>query len=158
MEKVKTLKLREATQKHIPEIIELLTALYLELGEEQKSVQFLTNQLLIDVLNSGKTKIYLIKEDRLIIGIVTLTESYAIYSGGPYGSIDEMYIHHAFRGKGIGRWAIGELKHIGRARRWKRIDVTAPTDEKWIQTVKFYESCGFLFTGPKFKLELDGVL
>ena len=34
------------------------------------------------------------------------------------------------------------------------IDVTTPTEQCWERTVKFYQSCGFVFKGQKLKLSI----
>jgi GNAT superfamily N-acetyltransferase len=88
------------------------------------------------------------------IGIVTLVESFAIYAGGNYGVIDEMYVVPEHRSQGVGKLLIKAAKEYGRQKGWFRIDVTAPTEERWQRTVKFYEREGFVFTGPKLKFVL----
>ena len=136
-------------------IIDLLKALYLELGEEETSVQFLDNGLIDKMLSSGKTDVWFaFNHNNDVVGICTLTESQALYAGGNYGVIDEMYIVPGYRSKNVGALLVDHVKEIARQKRWKRIDVTAPTEEKWKRTIAFYEKCGFTFTGPKLKLVL----
>jgi GNAT superfamily N-acetyltransferase len=65
-----------------------------------------------------------------------------------------MYIKPGFRSNNIGSQIITDIKHIGKEKAWTRIDVTAPTEERWVRTVDFYKRCGFVFTGPKLKLIL----
>ena len=65
-----------------------------------------------------------------------------------------MYIKPDFRSNKIGARMIEVLIGIGTEKKWKRIDVTAPTEERWKRTVTFYENSGFSFTGPKMKLIL----
>jgi len=144
-----------ATHKDIDSIIHLLKALYLELGEESASVNFLNEEFLNHILNSEQTEIFLAKtEGHILTGIITITESQSIYAGGTYALLDEMYIKPEFRSSGIGFSFIDKIKDLGKQRNWKRIDVTAPTEERWKRTVHFYEKCGFVFTGPKLKLNL----
>lgn len=90
-----------------------------------------------------------------LVGLLTLSEAFAIYAGGPYGVIDEMYVLPAWRSRGIGRLLVAEAKAIGRQRGWQRLDVTAPESERWSATRRFYEREGFTFTGPKLKYVLD---
>ena len=126
-------------------IVELLKDLYLELGEEAKLITFLTINFDLDILRSGNTEIYLAKIDNdHVVAILTFTENQDIYAGGKYGSLDEMFIKHANRSLFIGKLFIKKLKTIGKERNWKRIDVTAPTEEKWKRTIAFYEKCGFV--------------
>lgn len=89
-----------------------------------------------------------------VVGIMTVMETFAIYAGGNYAVIDEMYVAPNYRCQGIGRKLIDALKEFARERKWQRIDVTAPPEEKWKRTVDFYQKEGFVFTGPKMRLIL----
>ncbi len=88
------------------------------------------------------------------VGILTMVETFAIYAGGNYGVIDEMYVVPEYRGHGVGKRLLAAAKEYGREKRWLRIDVTAPPEEEWQRTVKFYEHEGFVFTGPKLRCKL----
>jgi len=90
------------------------------------------------------------------VGVATLVETFAIYANGSYGVIDEMYVAPDHRARGVGRQLIEAIKRHGWRKGWLRIDVTAPAEERWRRTVKFYESQGFTFTGPKLRFRLDG--
>jgi GNAT superfamily N-acetyltransferase len=87
-------------------------------------------------------------------GVLTLTETFAIYAGGAYGVIDELYVVPAHRSAGVGRLLLDEAVAIGRERGWRRLDVTAPPGDAWRRTVAFYEKNGFVFTGPKLRRSL----
>lgn len=145
----------KATLQEISLIVSFLKELYLELGEEAESIRFLDEQFIVEILNSGKTEIYFAKlDEQKVVGILTLTECQSIYAGGKYGLLDEMFIKPEYRSTNIGSLLIDNVQIIGRERNWKRIDVTAPTEDRWKRTVDFYEKCGFVFTGPKLKLKL----
>ncbi len=144
-----------ATHKDIDSIIFLLKELYSELGEETESINYLNEEFLNHILNSEQTEIFLAKtSDHTLTGVLTVTESQSIYAGGTYALLDEMYIKPEFRSSGIGSSLIDKIKELGKKRNWKRIDVTAPTEERWKGSINFYEKCGFVFTGPKLKLKL----
>jgi GNAT superfamily N-acetyltransferase len=70
-----------------------------------------------------------------------------------YGILDEMYVVPAFRSLNIGSIIVEKMRAIGKDKGWKRIDVTAPT-ENAERAVHFYQKCGFEFTGSKLKLLL----
>jgi GNAT superfamily N-acetyltransferase len=91
------------------------------------------------------------------VGVLTLTETFAIYAGGRFGVIDEMYVEAGHRGEGLGRRLIEAAVGFGRERGWMRIDVTAPSGPRWERTVRFYEEQGFVFTGPKLRRRLTGI-
>lgn len=140
----------------IDTITQLLKDLYQELGDERESSNFLTDDFVRQMLESKNTQVYLAyNHNRETVGILSLTESQAFYAGGKYGVIDEMYIVPGFRSNNIGSQIISDIKHIAKQKGWKRIDVTAPTEERWIRTVDFYKRNGFEFTGPKLKFKID---
>lgn len=147
--------IEKAKERELHLVIQLLKELYLELGEEEESIQFLDKSFISKIIDSGKTEIYLVRTNNKIeVGLMTLTECQSIYAGGEYGLLDEMYVRPEYRSNKIGAKLIEKIKEIGKERRWKRIDVTAPTEERWQRTVDFYKKSGFVFTGPKFKLRL----
>lgn len=148
------IEIESATKNDSEVIVKLLSELYLELGEEKESITFLTGEFIRFTINTEVTKIYLVRQDHQYIGIFTLTESQAIYAGGKYGIIDEMYISPDYRQKKIGEKILKYILQIALKNKWKRVDVTAPTEEKWIRTREFYEKNGFVFTGPKYKFKL----
>ena len=77
----------------IPELVRMLKQLYIELGEEIESVDYVNESLLKKMLSNDKTTMLkAVFENSEILGILSLTESQAIYAGGFYGVIDEMYV------------------------------------------------------------------
>jgi GNAT superfamily N-acetyltransferase len=85
------------------------------------------------------------------IGVATLSECFALYAGGLYGILNEMYVTPEQRSSGVGRLLIEAVKETARARGWRRVDVTAPEALRFERTRRFYEREGFRFTGPKLK-------
>lgn len=149
------IKIQKALEEELDTAVGMLKELYSELGEEVESVSYLSKKLLSELTNYGTTEIYFAKlAEGETAGFMSLSECQAIYAGGKYGLLDEMYIKPEYRSMNIGGALVEEAKKIASARRWNRIDVTAPTEERWIRTVKFYERCGFVFTGPKLKLKI----
>lgn len=137
-------------------VIDLLKALYLELGDERSSIEFLNTSLVHELMSTGQTEVYLVKSnEKELLGVATLTQTQAFYAGGCYGLLDEMYILPKFRSAKVGKQVIDKLAEIARHKGWKRMDVTAPTSNNQ-RAVKFYEACGFAFTGPKLKIKLEG--
>lgn len=100
---------------------------------------------------------FLAQDDGEPVGVLTLTETFAIYAGGRYGVIDEMYVEPGHRGDRVGGRLIEAALQLGREKGWIRIDVTAPPGPRWERTVRFYEEQGFVFTGPKLRRRLAGI-
>jgi GNAT superfamily N-acetyltransferase len=95
---------------------------------------------------------YCLKQNNETVVFFTLAESFSIFAHGKYGIINELWVNENFRSNGIGKEVIQEIIKIGLQRGWKRIDVSAPTDEKWDRTFNFYKNNGFIFTGRKLKI------
>jgi GNAT superfamily N-acetyltransferase len=85
------------------------------------------------------------------IGVATLSECFALYAGGLYGILNEMYVTPEQRSSGVGGALLDAVKEVARTRGWRRVDVTAPEALRWERTRRFYEREGFRFTGPKLK-------
>ena len=148
-------KIRKVEQTDLELVYELIKKLLIELGEEAGSLGYITIDTIRGLLQSGRTSVLLaIDDNEKALGFATLTETQAIYAGGNYGVIDEMYIEPEYRSKQVGKALIDAVKDIGKQKGWNRIDVTAPTEKRWERTVQFYEREGFIFTGPKMKFEL----
>jgi len=88
------------------------------------------------------------------IGVLVLNECAAIYAGGRFGEITELYVTPAFRTLGVGKRLIDTAAEFGRQRGWARLEVGAPEIPKWEPTVNFYRRAGFSEVGPRLKLEL----
>ena len=89
------------------------------------------------------------------LGFLALYESYALYTGGAYGTIPEFYVSPSHRSKGVGAALMGEAKRLGQSRGWRRIEVTTPPLPQFDRTMAFYQREGFSISGGrKLKLEL----
>jgi GNAT superfamily N-acetyltransferase len=88
------------------------------------------------------------------IGVATLTEAVAAYAQGKYGIISELYVARDYRGRGVGKLLLDTVAAFGRRRGWRRMDVTAPPEARWGRVVEFYRQNGFVYTGPKLRLDL----
>ncbi len=88
------------------------------------------------------------------IGVITLHECAAIYAGGLFGEISEMYIQPEYRSSSIGGALINAAVEKGKALNWKRLEVGTPPPELWGRTVRFYERNNFEATGTRLKLPI----
>lgn len=148
---------RRATPADLPEVLALVDALLRELGEEGEEAGSLPLEALAaQIASLGERHVTFVATDAgaRIVGVLTLATSFAIYAAGEYGVINEMYVVPDERCARVGALLIAAAAAHGRARGWRRIDVTAPESERWRRTHVFYERNGFVFTGPKLKLAL----
>ncbi len=88
------------------------------------------------------------------IGFLTLNECTAIYAGGHFGEISELYVDSECRSRGAGRQLLSSAVEFGKKRGWKGIEVCAPSIPKWQRTFDFYVRNGFSESGPRLGLEL----
>ena len=140
-------------------VLDLVERLLVELEERPEEFAGIDRaRVLAELAEAGdRFAAFLAREDGRDIGILTLTEHVAIYAGGRYGVIDELYVAPGRRSAGVGATLIEAAKTHGAARGWRRIDVTAPPGAAWERSVRFYEKLGFVFTGPKLRLDLPGI-
>jgi GNAT superfamily N-acetyltransferase len=138
-------------------VMGLVEQLLRELGEEGDETGPLDGTALANVWRAREDQHFAFLArvgDSPAVGVVTVVETFAVYAGGPYGVINEMYVAPGYRSSGVGACLIEAVKALGRAKGWKRVDVTAPESARWARTQRFYERLGFTFTGPKLKLLL----
>ena len=95
-------------------------------------------------------------DDARDVGLVTLNECAAIYAGGHFGEISELYVVPDYRSKRVGALLIETAVSFGRKRGWPNLEVGAPRPPAWQRTVDFYLRHGFEEVGPRLDLELDG--
>lgn len=84
-------------------------------------------------------------------GVITLNECAAIYAGGRFGVISELYIEPAVRSGGAGRQLLDAAAQFGLSRHWTSLEVGAPHLPRWARTVAFYQDNEFVQIGPRLK-------
>ncbi|MFM0341494.1 GNAT family N-acetyltransferase [Paraburkholderia fungorum] len=97
---------------------------------------------------------YLAFEGDSPVGVLLMTEGMAIYAGGAFGQITELYVQPQFRSGGVAAALVREAVKFGKERGWKRLDVGAPDQHRWARTLAFYLSAGFVEVGPRLRLDL----
>lgn len=88
------------------------------------------------------------------VGLITLNECAAIYAGGRFGEISELYVEPDYRSKGVAPALLAAAAAIGNERGWKRLEVGAPNQPAWARTLAFYLREGFLEVGPRLRRPL----
>ena len=93
-------------------------------------------------------------EDGEPIGVLTLSESAAIYAGGVYGEITELHVKPSYRSSGVGAALLETAREFSRKRGWKRLEVSAPDSFLGDRTLDFFTRQGFAEGGPRLRLIL----
>jgi ribosomal protein S18 acetylase RimI-like enzyme len=151
------LHIRKATQKDVPQIVQLLAND--ELGRQREDFRIpLPNTYLnaFEKINSDQNQelVVLLNDSGLVIGTLQLSLiQYLTYQGGIRAQIEAVRVHESYRNKGIGaeliKWAIDRAKFKGAH------VVQLTTDKKRGAALKFYEGLGFIASHEGMKLHLE---
>jgi len=146
------------TDKEQEHFIKLYQCLALELfGEEHvPETSELSERLTNSLEEKSRHWSFLLYEDEASepFGFFTLGESFAFFAKGFYGIINELWLKPEQRSKGVGASILSYIQDFAREKCWKRIDVSAPADDKWLRSFQFYLKNDFVFTGKKCKFLL----
>lgn len=107
-----------------------------------------------DVLGSDRVVALLALHDDGPVGVMTLNECMAIYAGGLFGEISELYVEPGARSQGIAPCLLDAAKEEARARGWTRIEVGAPAQPAWRRSLSFYLANGFEEVGPRLRIRI----
>lgn len=88
------------------------------------------------------------------VGLIMLNQCAAIYAGGLFGEITEMYVLPEMRSNGVAQQLLLKAQDLGRKRAWTRLEVGAPDQPTWQRTLGFYQREGFQETGPRLRMLL----
>ena len=85
------------------------------------------------------------------LGLIMLNQCAAIYAGGLFGEITELFVVPDQRSNGVAQKLLLAARDLGRGRGWKRLEVGAPNQPEWQRSLQFYQREGFLVTGPRLR-------
>ena len=85
------------------------------------------------------------------VGLLMVNVCMAIYAGGRFGEITELYVDPAERSGGVASALVEAACAMARARGWRRLEVGAPDQPAWRRTLAFYLREGFVEVGPRLK-------
>ena len=146
-------EIRIATEDESQVVAELVTELLLELEPQAKEelIEMNLPKLTLSLLSKSKIVAFIAYDDEMPISILTLHECAAIYAGGSFGEISELFVKPKHRGYGIGKKLLQVAKVEANNRHWKRIEVGAPNKAKWSRTIDFYLQNDFKEIGPRLR-------
>jgi len=102
-----------------------------------------------DFLVCGLYTVYLAHQGGQAAGFIALSETRALYAGGSFGIITELYVRPALRSSGLGARLLAAAREHGKVRGWTRLEVTTPPLPEFDRTLHFYETSGFGITGGR---------
>lgn len=142
-----------ADESHTYIVAELLAGLFEDVGHNLTAPEIADRFVAIDSDDRHSTLLAADEDSGEIVGVITVTESLALYAGGRIGVINELYVVPPFRSEGVGKILVDAVKQLARERGWVRLEVTTPGDD-YTKTLRFYEREGFFRVGPRFKYDL----
>lgn len=114
-----------------------------------------TEQRLRKFIQDGRYVVFLASNSVGEAGFIALTESYALYAEGTFGTIPELYVRPDYRSEGVGKALLDTARKFAHNRGWTRLEVTTPPLPYFDRSLLFYEQQGFAITGGrKMKLML----
>ncbi len=148
--------IREATRGDADAVARLVCELFAELAKPEDSGYSVAvvADLATALLRRERIWAVLASDGDRPVGVITLNECAALYAGGEFGEICELYVARRFRSGAVGKRLIEAAVAFARQRGWTRLEVGAPELPKWQRSVDFYRRCGFGPVGPRLKLEL----
>jgi GNAT superfamily N-acetyltransferase len=108
-----------------------------------------TTRITCAILSEASVFAALAYADDKPVGVMTLNECAAIYAGGKFGEISELYVRPNMTSQGVAQRLLQYARNEGRSRGWKRIEVGAPGQPDWIRTLDFYLRNDFEEVGPR---------
>ncbi|AZV78091.1 GNAT family N-acetyltransferase [Parasedimentitalea marina] len=85
------------------------------------------------------------------VGVMMLNPCAAIYAGGRFGEISELFVLPEWRSKGVAAELLKAATTLGAKMGWKRLEVGAPNQPEWSRTLDFYCDNGFDEVGPRLR-------
>ena len=146
------IEIRHAHVDEAPVVAVLVARLLAELGDEVDSRALLDTTR--KLLAAGDVAALLLLIDGRPAGVVTLNQCAAIYAGGRFGEICELYVGPEDRSAGLGGRLIEAAVDYARQAGWARLEVGAPTQPRWQRTTDFYLANGFTLVGPRLRRPL----
>ena len=147
-----SIEIRHAHVDEAPVVAVLIARLLAELGDQvdSRAVLDTTRKLLA----AGDVAALLLLVDDRPAGGVTLNQCAAIYAGGRFGEICELYVGPEDRSAGLGGRLIEAALDYARTAGWARLEVGAPAQPRWQRTTDFYLANGFTLVGPRLRRPL----
>lgn len=150
-------RITKATPEHSGEVANLVTKLLQALVGHKRDID---SEHLVSVSRKllsegGGFHAFLYQIECTSIGVITVSQSAAIYAGGYYGVIEELYVKPEFRSKLIGKALLDKVVSFAREQGWPRLEVSTPEKQRWQRTIDFYRREGFVDNSIGERLKLD---
>ena len=153
-DKAASLQVRRITMEDSQVVITMAGALFAELRDDDVVPEYRLDSVETVLRDSERSFGFVATSDEGALGLLMLAEAVAIFAGGAFGQITELYVKPEHRSRGIASLLVQRAAAFGRQRGWKRMDVGAPHQPRWNRSLNFYKSGGFVEVGPRLRLDL----
>jgi GNAT superfamily N-acetyltransferase len=85
------------------------------------------------------------------VGAIVMNQCAAIYAGGAFGEISELYVLPEYRNMNIGATLLDAADKFAAEKKWPVLEVGAPGLPRWQRTADFYLENGFTLIGPRME-------
>lgn len=103
------------------------------------------------LLGAGDLRALLAFQGMTPVGVITLHQGAALYTGGRFGEISEFYVEPELRAQGVGKRLLDAAAELALRAGWRRLEVGAPPQQEWPRTRAFYERNGFCYIGERLR-------
>ncbi|SNR48264.1 GNAT family N-acetyltransferase [Puniceibacterium sediminis] len=134
-----------------PRVAEAVAALLQELDPTGHRTATTLFPVVTETLSLQSVTGILATDEKGTAGLVMLNDCAAIYAGGRFGEITELWIRPDLRSQGLASRMLHKVREIGATRGWHRIEVGAPNRATWARTLAFYQREGFAEVGPRLR-------
>jgi len=152
------IEIHKYSKEQVPVITDLIIDLLKDFNERSGSnfsVERDTILLTIEKLTTRDSfECYIAFQDQIPLGLITIVPCFAIYNGGDFGVITELYVDRKKRSSGIGKMLLHKAIEYSKLQGWTKLEVGAPDSSQWPRTIQFYKKNGFVEKEPKLRIDL----
>jgi|SRR6056297_631518 len=134
-------KVELATKDDVFELARLLSKLFIQELEFEPNFECQITGLKAIIENNDIGQILVLKENKSIVGMVSLLYTISTALGGRVAFLEDMIVHPKYRNKGVGSTLVGKAIELANKSGCKRI--TLLTDKSNINAINFYLGLGF---------------
>jgi GNAT superfamily N-acetyltransferase len=149
-----TISIRLATTRDAAKVARCVHSLLGELAPDHPANPAILEARAERILAMPTVHGFLAEDEKGPAGLAMLNDCAAIYAGGSFGEITELWVDPLRRSQGIAAALVAAIRSFGEGRGWQRIEVGAPEQPVWARTVEFYKREGFSEVGPRLRLLL----
>lgn len=146
-----TITIRTATGNDAEAVSDLVHALIDELSGGKAPAPAVMAATARDLLAGDAVFGLLACDGDVPVGVLMLNECAAIYAGGRFGEISELYVKPEYRSRKVASKLVDAAITFAAKRAWTRLEVGAPDQPAWNRTLSFYLREGFAEVGPRLK-------